>query len=558
MTTMPSRSTAVLAPPKRAPAAWLDEAYAEWLDAASSKHPERLNRAQTPSTLDNYCRALRLLSYGAGHRGNLAATPAALLQLPPEEIGKHVERGASLEAAEKGKALPSSDSIRNMKSYARAVARCFTATREDNFQSGHFLVQQRKAGKQRPRMRYKQWPESLRHELETYQVWLAKPTLPPEQKKYRPDPLAERSIVALRSHLGQFVKWRLEGGRPCAHLIDLISEHELSDFFEAHLGVNDNTEETLGGYAGAGQTALMLAGVVRYLVATEQYDPITDEPTPHTAFQHQRRSASEREARFEACNRLRKSFYAQGRDIVKQGKRSGKHVKRADAPKWTPLDLRQIRDVAFHTPARRTAKRGTLAPTIRTTFNRKRSATMFGISSETPLRIRTLTLLRWQHLTKLTDGRWRITASGSILKVKFRHDEPNTYEFTYSTEVSAYIDEYRDFLASWFGPDFERDLPSVFPVLIRKSTSLKAGQGSEQTLAKGMVQLAAEVRKERFSPHDSRYIVATYCIRTLGAPGILLAAKLLGDKPETVLKHYVEELADDAPELVSYFKSLRK
>lgn len=544
-------------PVMKNPPAWFDEAYEAWLDGPSPKHPDRRNREQTPSTLDNYRRALRLLSYGAGYGGNLTSTPASLLQLPPEEIGRQVERGAALEAVEKGKRPVSVAVIRNMKSYARAVARG-ASERDDSFQSGHSRVKQRRAGKRRPPMRYREWPESLRCELEAYQAWLAKPTLPPEQKKYRPDPLSEKSIASLRPSFGQLVKWRLEKNIPCGRLFDLISEHDLSDFFTEYLAVNEGGGKSLGGYATAHQMALLLAGVVRYLVATEQYDPVTDELTPHTAFHHQRRSVAEREARFEACNRLRKSLYVQGRDVLRQGKRSGKHVRRADAPKWTPLDLRQIRDMAFYTPARRTATRGTLAPSVRTTFNRKRSATMFGLSSETPLRIRTLTLLRWQHMRKLTDGRWRIEASGSILKVKFRKDEPNTYEFTYSLEVSAYIDEYREFLSLWFGPGFECRVPNVFPVVACKGPSTQAQQGSEQTLAKGMVQLAAELRNERFSPHDSRYIVATYCIRRLGASGILLAAKLLGDKPETVLAHYVDELGDDSPELKTYFMSLSR
>lgn len=542
---------------RKDPPAWFNEAYDQWLDATSIKHPEQRNRQQTRSTLNNNERALRLLSYGAGFGGNLTSTPASLLQLPPEEIGKHVERGSALEAIEKGKPPISKEAVRNMKSYARAVARGHSLVSDGNFISGHHLINQRQAKKRRSPMPYARWSATLRLELEECQKWLSKPTLRNEQKKYRPNPLKSTSTMSLRRQFGPLIKWRVESDKSSEHLIDLISEDELTDFFDDYLAVNENEETSLGGYAHACQTAVLLAGVLRYLVATEQYDPFTGQPTPSTAFQLQHRSLIEREARFEACERLRKSLYKQGRDILKEGKRSGKHVKKAAAPKWTPLDLRQIRDVAFHTPALRTGAQGTLAPTVRTTFTRKRSATMFGISSETPLRIRTLTLLRWDHLIKLSDGRWRIEAPGSILKVEFRNDEPNSYNHTYSAEVSGYIDEYYAFLVSRYGPNFESSVPNVFPLLPGRGKRTGAMPNCEQALARGMIQLAAELRNERFSPHDSRYIVATHCIRTLGAAGIMLAARLLGDTPETILKHYVEELGDDSPELKAYFKSLK-
>lgn len=535
----------------------LAELHQEWLDGPWPDQTGQRNADRKPDARANYLRALRALSYATGHQGDLATTPCAPLSLPAEAIGKLVERGLQLEAEGRGKPVPKVGLVRSMTSNARALARFAVENRREVFQSGRKLIDQRRGRTRRDPMAYQNWPAALRLQFEAYQEWLGRTALPPAERLYRPRKMAKATIVNQRNSLGQYVKWRVEQGLVCEALTDLVNEHEYDLFIEDYLRINDEVEQSLGGYTTAKQAAIFLAGMVRYLVATEQYDPFTELPTPETAFKSPLRSKSEANERLEACKVVRQSFYAVGRQVEQRGVLEEKQVHKSPSPNWTPQDLRDLRRVGFHSPARRAGRRGPYSAAPREQFTRKRSATIFGISSETPLRIRTLTVMLWKNMKRLPDGRWRIKVSGNQLKVRFLRGEINVYEHVYSREVSAYIDEYREVLAVYFGPKFEREVPNVFPIMVGTAEKPIGRPGTEQTIGAGMTQLAAELRGERFTPHDSRHIVATYCIRTYGAPGIMLAAKLLGDTPKMVLKHYVKELEDGAPELEAYFEGLK-
>ena len=528
----------------------LAEVYELWLQSEWPDRPGQCNSERQPSALSNYRRSLRAISLACGYEGDLKKTPATLLSNDGSRIGDYVAKGLNLEANHKGKSAPRMQLVRNMQSNARAISKFFMADVSNNIQSGYQKWLQRPIRKIRERMPYVSWPLSLRLEFEKFQKWLGA-TLSQIESEYRPERLADISIKGEKARLGQYIKWRLENNLPTNHLHDLINEDEFAQYLDDYIDGNEHNSKSIGGHTSAKLTSISLASIIRYLVATEQFNPTTNEPTPELYKIKIRRTPLERRQRLEDCNLLKKVFYRLGRDAFRKGGKRGDLIRNSKVRTWTPIDMRNLRDQGFNTLPR---KMDNKTPSRVERFTRKRSATIFGISAETPMRVLTLSLITWSDMTRLSDGRWEILVPAEKLKIKMIEEKVNSYHVTYSLTASRYIDEYRNVLVENFGEEFEREVPSIFPVM--HPFNGRGRRANASTLARGVIQLALELRDTRFNPHSARHTVATYAINQLGAPGIAVAAKLLGDKPETVLKFYLNGLSSDAKEIGQYFALL--
>lgn len=426
----------------------LHSVYQAWLEAEWPDHPGQLNHHRASSALSNFQRALRALSYADGMDGELRGAPASLLLAEGQRIGALVEQGLLLEAVQKKKNAPKLQLIQNMQSIARSLAKFLKANGQREFQSGFHKLNKRTGRKRREALAYLDWPESLRRDLEEFQRWLGA-TLTSEESRYREKKLSDASIKSFRTRLGQYVKWRLEQRLPAAELVDLINERNFADYLDDYLRENPASCVNLGGYSAARMTGIALGGVVRYLVATERFDPIENRATPEAFRSRPSRSRTEQNQRFNEGEMLKKAFYRLGKQSFKDGAIKKRLIRNNKVKGWKPKDLRDLRNEGFYSRAQRT---GNQSSSYIENFTRKRSATAFGLSAETPFRIRTLSLILWENMTRQPDGRWHVLVSGDQLKIKMSGDDINTYEMTYSKETSSYIDEYRSVLEEHFGP----------------------------------------------------------------------------------------------------------
>lgn len=99
------------------------------------------------------------------------------------------------------------------------------------------------------------------------------------------------------------------------------------------------------------------------------------------------------------------------------------------------------------------------------------------------------------------------------------------------------IDWWRVVLAKKFGPDFENVAPYVFtPSAIGRGVVGKAI--SYGSFSKCLKCLVMELRGKTFHPHMIRHILGSYLVNEYGPGGFGLAAELLGDTTEIVLKSY--------------------
>lgn len=183
------------------------------------------------------------------------------------------------------------------------------------------------------------------------------------------------------------------------------------------------------------------------------------------------------------------------------------------------------------------------APGSRTQAEHKRNALLVMLLLSNPLRIRTLSLIRWRednsgNLYRHADGHWHLRLAGN----SFKNDDGSLltdYDSQLGLDdlaerLDEYIAEYR--------PALIRNAPSsdwLFP-------NGKTG-GKHLTLnvlfAKITKLYIPEVHS--FGPHGVRHLVATYFLNK-SPSNFRGVAQLLHDRLETVLKRYDREKMDKA------------
>ena len=363
----------------------------------------------------------------------------------------------------------------------------------------------------RPGFAKSAWPERLKQEFATYREWKTKPVLSEAEggalrrEPCRPITVDQKHVSDINRMVGYMVRERgvLDFG-----LLDICDPEVFTAYLNWHL-----SQEADGGYVTAKHTSIALALISRYLVATGQLERSRDGKD------------------------IWQVFYQQGQEVVMLGASRGEVSKPADIGNWEPTDLRRIGYDGWNIEA--PVPRG-IGKHIHDNaiFSRKRSALFFFLAFETPLRVRNWREMRWgKNLSRTKNGRWIVHFEGSELKIGRRGYFKNVYERIYSEEASRMIDQWRLILAKKFGPDFENVTSYVFTTsAIGKGVVGKAiSYGSFSNCLKCLVM---ELRGETFHPHMVRHILGSYLVNEYGPGGFGLAAELLGDTIEIVLKSY--------------------
>lgn len=119
------------------------------------------------------------------------------------------------------------------------------------------------------------------------------------------------------------------------------------------------------------------------------------------------------------------------------------------------------------------------------------------------------------------------------------------YQHVYSAAASLWIDGWCERLGARFGNDFEQTRPYVFTVWDHTCKSQNEPMAGN-VFHYHVKHLVMELRDELFNPHMVRHIIGTYLVNEFGPKGLGLAAKLLGDTPEVVLKTYYRPNNEEA------------
>jgi hypothetical protein len=308
-------------------------------------------------------------------------------------------------------------------------------------------------------------------------------------------------------------------------LVDVCSPELFGRFINCYL-----SQDADGGYVFLKGTASVLATLSQYLVATGQL--------PETV----------------GGKKLWDIFYDLGREVMRLGAERGEITTAPDIGDWKPCDLRQLGEQGWdlQPPQDKMTSPYVQANSV---FNRKRTALFFFLACETPLRARNWLEMRWhKHMVRTEDGRWKVRFVGDELKIGRRGYVTNVYELVYSEQASRKIDLFRQVLRERFGPDFEMVSPHVFPP--NNPHDRRSGsQLSYGAFSQGVKSLVMELRGEPFHPHKVRHIVGSYLVNELGAGGLGLVAKLLGDTPKVILDAYYRP--NTQQDLANYVGSIR-
>ena len=506
----------------------LQDAYDHWLKTDHPNRPGNFNQDRSSSDLLNFERSLRCIAASAGYESDdLRRAPLALLEVSETLLVDRVGNGCRVLAEQKGRSV-SKKTISNLVSCAKAVrSTVFESYERPVRERGPIqLLRDKPKHRSRPKFYQKAWPERIKREFADYRTWKLKPILDPSEEEYRRSPcrpvtIDGRHALSLNPYVGYMVQ--IESATNFG-LVDLCDTQRFSNYIEWRLG-----QEFTGGYHVLAGTATTLATVTQYLVAKSSM-PLTD-----------------------AEKKPWDRFYDLKRRILRLGASRGEISAPSDVGSWRPDDLRRLGLQAWETdPVRSGSTSHTLYES--SIFLRRRVGTIFFLSPETPLRARNWIEMKWgKNLIREPDGRWRVRFVGEELKISNRGYVPNVYEHTYSLAASRMVDRYRAFVVSRLGSDFEQRTPNVF----MPNNPGKGRCGEQLTLygiARGMNLLVLELRGETFHPHKMRHIVGSFLVNEYGAKGLGLAAKLLGDTPEMVLKNYYRPKAER--DLEDYFMIL--
>jgi hypothetical protein len=479
-----------------------------WLEADHPKRPGLKNRDRQDNDLKNHERALQCFTAAVGDgETDLSKLPLSLLQVSDALVARQVREGARLLAEHSRKAIPGDKTLSNLVSCLKAVRKVALeglAPRQ--------TVTQVLKGKVKPKRRTRpsfpsdSWPEGLKDEWQGFLAWKTVDFLPSNEERFRKKRVRQTTCKAYLRKTNVYVGWFVrELGRSALTLEDLCD----LDNYVAYLNWYLNLEAG-GGYASAKETGVTLVTLSQYLVAKGRLS----------------------EDHIDGL-KIWDAFYARAYKAVELGADRGVIDELKEIGDWKPWHLAELAEAMWNSePVHSGAVHGQRHRTQ--LVCRKRTALLFRLGMETPLRIRNWSEMQWgKNLYKNKRGQWIVRFKGEELKVGRRELKTNVYERTYSDEAGKWIERWRRVLEDRLGPDFETQCPYVFP-----HGNLDRERCAENSLRRQMNGLSLEIYGKPFNPHLLRHIVASHVVNELGPGGLKLAAELLGDTNNVVLNTY--------------------
>jgi integrase len=238
------------------------------------------------------------------------------------------------------------------------------------------------------------------------------------------------------------------------------------------------------------------------------------------------------------------SLCAAAHKLANEWKKVAKSISRdPDEPLRPLLDLKEPLLPLFRAIKHLDKLAAEAAPGSRSQAEHKRNALLVMLLVSNPLRIRTLSLIRWRednsgNLYKHSDGHWHLRLTGN----SFKNDEGSLlsdYDSQLGLDelaarIEEYVTEYRPALiknqphSDWLFPSGKTGgKHPTLNVLFRKITQLHIPE------------------VQSFGPHGVRHLVATYFLNK-SPNNFRGVAQLLHDRLETVLKRYDREKMDKA------------
>ena len=488
----------------------LQDAYTCWLKAPHPKMPALKNQDRKENDRKNFERALRAFAMGAS-KGvtSLELLPLETLNVGEGLLERHVEQGILLLCTREGKAAPSEKTIKNLISGCKAIHKTV-------FTQAEVPVRKKSPKKrlaERPKRQYRErfprsaWPQSLQTDWEGYRAWKMKPFLSPEEgERFRRKTCKAVTIEAHAKRINPYVGYLVrERDLQDINLNTLCDLTTYTDYLNWYLSLDAD-----GGYDLAQDTGTTLATISQYLVAKGRM--------------------KEKDA---YGKNIWDAFYQASQKPLSIGAARGELSEAWDVGDWKPEHLAELAVEALDLPPPR-YWRGEGTKYQKMVFSRTRSGLFFALAYETPLRARNFIEMRWgKNLKQTPEGLWEVIFRGEELKVAQRGHKTNEYRCVYSHEVSACIDAWRAFLRECLGDDFERRCPYVFA-----SSDLTPEAMSYQAFKTNIEQLVLELRGEKFTPHMVRHIIGSFLVNEFGPGGLGLAAELLGDTVEVILRSY--------------------
>ncbi len=506
------------------PLTTLQDVYTYWLELPHGS-PARAeagltNNDRGVTDQHNYRRALRCLAVATNGRiDQLELCPADVLEASPTVIGLRVMEGAKGLAARQNKPPPNDKTIRNTVSCCRAIQH---AVFEHKIQkSTHQRLIALPKRRLRKKFSYNDWPAELLRQWRAFSDWKCQKFIPEHERRFRKKICRPQTIESKRQQLNGYIGYVVGQGRAEELTLEMLCNPAT---YQAYLNVYF-AQEADGGHRNAKNNTVTLALITQYLVAK-----------------------GELLERTESGRAPWDQFYDIGQDILKDGAETGSLPEPKGIGSWKPCDLRTVAQQGRKLSEQKAQNPSSLAQ--RQSFNLYRTALFFYLAYETPLRHRNWREMRWgKNLWRRADGRWEVRFEGAELKVGQRQFVTNVYQHVYSAAASAWIDGWRERLCARFGNDFERVRPYVFTVWNHECKSQNSPLAGN-VFHYHVTHLVMELRGEPFNPHMVRHIIGTYLVNEFGPKGLGLAAKLLGDTPEVVLKTYYRPNNEEA--LVQY------
>ncbi len=505
---------------KTKPLATLQDVYTYWLDlphgSLAKAEAGLKNHDRGITDQHNYRRALRCLAAAtSGGIGQLELCPADVLDESPAVIGLRVTEGARVLAERQGKPSPSDKAVRNAISCCRAIQH--VVFEQQPQRSTHQRLIALPKRRLRKKFSYNDWPAELLQQWRAFSDWKCQKYMPEPERRFRKKVCRPQTIESKRQQLNGYIGYVVAQGLAEEPTLEMLCNLTT---YQAYLNVYF-AQEADGGHRNTRNNAVTLALIAKYLVAKGRL-------AEHT----------------ESGRASWDQFYDLGRDILKDGAETGSLPEPKGIGSWKPGDLRTVAQQGLKLSERKAQNPSFLAQ--RQSFNFYRTALFFFLAYETPIRHRNWREMRWdKNLQRRADGRWEVRFAGAELKVGQRQFLTNVYQHVYSAATSAWIDGWRERLHTRFGKDFERSRPYVFTVWDHECKSQNTPMAGN-VFHYHVKHLVMEVRGELFNPHMVRHIIGTYLVNEFGPKGLGLAAKLLGDTPEVVLKTYYRPANDEA------------
>lgn len=492
------------------------DGHERWLEADHPKQPGLKNCDRKDNDLKNHERALQCFVAAVGDgEADPAKLPMSLFQVSDALLARQAREGARLLAQRKNKQVATDKTLSNLVSCVKAIRNAALdgmATRQPVKEVLKRQVKSKR--KKRLSFPFDAWPEALKEEWQAYKDWKMADFLPPAEERFRKKRSRERSFVAYKRNVNIYVGWFVrELGRQELTLEDLCNVDNYVAYLNWYLNMDAD-----GGYHTAKETGVTLAVMSRYLVAKGRLEETGTDG-----------------------RRIWEALYARAYQAMELGAERGKLHETKELGDWKPWHLAELAEAIWDSePVHSGVVHGQRHR--RQLISRKRTALIFKLAVETPLRIRNWAEMQWgRNLYKDKHGRWVVTFRGEELKVSRRNLKMNVYERIYSDEAGAWIERWRGVLKEQLGDDFEAKCPHVFP-----RSELSHGGCDLDTIRRMINGLSLETFGKPFNPHLMRHIVASHVVNEQGPGGLALAAELLGDTVDVVLKTYYRPDTKDA------------